>query len=179
MVKTSNAIKKEKIMKSDQDNTAYLDIETSFAGYITIIGIYLPINTNSIQLIRPDISSFNLLEILNDNNVGVIKTYNGERFDLPVIKKQLGIDLSALYFHYDVMYLCWQNNLKGGLKAVEKQLGILRETQGVDGVEAMKLWEAWESKADKSALDLLLKYNREDIELLVKVEEILLKKSLK
>lgn len=92
-----------------------------------------------------------------------IYTYNGACFDLPVIRGHLGIDLADAFPHRDLMRDCWAHGLKGGLKAVERQLGIHRDTEGIDGWMAMKLWEAHRG-GDAEALDLLLRYNREDVE---------------
>jgi uncharacterized protein YprB with RNaseH-like and TPR domain len=63
---------------------ANLDIETSFNNNITVIGIYFD-NGRMIQLVGDNITSENLLNALND--IETIYTYNGSRFDLPVIKK--------------------------------------------------------------------------------------------
>lgn len=156
----------------------YLDIETSYTGAITIIGLYAP-RTGTRQLVGGKVTAFNLLDALRE--VELIKTYNGDRFDLPVIQQKLGIDLKALYQHDDLMYRCWRQNLKGGLKAVERQLGLERQTQGVDGLQAMALWAEWEGLGNRQALERLLLYNREDVELLEQVEfrlEKLEKKSL-
>jgi len=38
------------------------------------------------------------------------------------------------------MYDCWSKNLYGGLKAVERQLGIERHLKDVNGYEAVRLW---------------------------------------
>ncbi len=155
------------------DQDVYLDIETSYSGQITIVGLFKPAHQQTIQLVAPDITSLGLLQVLDD--VGVIKTYNGARFDLPVIKRQLGLDLSALFTHRDLMYLCWQHGYKGGLKAVEQQLHIVRPSQGIDGHQAMALWRRWWEFRDHQALASLLQYNQDDVELLAQVEERLLK----
>ncbi|MCK5242923.1 ribonuclease H-like domain-containing protein [bacterium] len=151
--------------------TAYLDIETSYQGVITVIGIHF-LGDKTHQLVGKDITAMNLLDILNDT--AMIKTYNGNRFDLPVIRERLGVDLKALYPHQDLMYQCWKHHLKGGLKAVERQLGVNRDTEGVDGIQAMELWARWQDQGDEKSLQILLKYNREDIENLVEVEKKLL-----
>ncbi len=151
-----------------RQNAAYLDIETSYQGKITVVGIHFP-GQGTRQLVGDEISAMSVLEVLQP--AGVIKTYNGDRFDLPVIKQRLGLDVKALFPHEDIMYACWRQHLKGGLKAVERQLGLVRETEGVDGMEAMALWSKWQDHQDRRSLDLLLKYNREDVELLVIVEE--------
>jgi len=145
---------------------AYLDIETTglswLYGDITVIGIYLTDGGDSrlVQLVEWDITRDNLLEALE--GVHTIYTYNGHRFDLPFIQSYLGIDLASQYHHHDLMYDCWRNNLYGGFKAVEQQLGISRKLKGIAGREAVVLWWRYRNNNDKSALATLLKYNEED-----------------
>ena len=139
---------------------AYLDIETSFSGKITIIGIYHE-NDSLIQLVGNDITNSSLMSNLNKTTT--IVTYNGNRFDLPVIKNRLGTDLKEHFRSLDLMYECWRQNLYGGLKKVEEQLGIARNSRGIDGWEAMRLWERYIHNNDLKALKTLLYYNRDDV----------------
>ena len=90
-------------------------------------------------------------------------TYNGSRFDLPFIHSRLGINLAKVFTHIDLMYQCWRKNLYGGLKSVERQLGIERRLVGIDGYEAVKLWWRYVDSFDLDALNTLLEYNREDV----------------
>ena len=157
---------------------AYLDIETTglaFSGCdITVIGIHLcnGDETEFVQLVGRDITSYNILEALK--GVDIIYTYNGSRFDLPFIRSYLGVNLAAMFSHRDLMFDCWRNNLKGGLKAVERQLGINRELKGVDGYEAVRLWWKYVDSFDLDALNTLLEYNREDVVNLKTLKEMLL-----
>ena len=96
-------------------------------------------------------------------NTTTIVTYNGSRFDLPLIKNRLGTDLIEHFSSLDLMYECWRQNLYGGLKNVEEQLGITRDSQGIDGREAMRLWERYMHTNDLEALHALLNYNRDDV----------------
>ena len=137
---------------------AYLDIETSWQKTITIIGIYRP-GEGTTQLIAPEITRENLLQALA--GADRLFTYNGSAFDLPVIRRWLGIDLTGHVPHRDLMYDCRKRKLKGGLKGVERTLGIHRDTEGVDGLQAMRLWAAYQT-GDREALELLLRYNKED-----------------
>ena len=158
---------------------SYLDIETtgldSSDSEITVIGIYSVNDTESrlIQLVSPDITKDSLLAALE--NTGVLYTYNGRRFDVPFIEAKLGINLEALFHHHDLMYDCWNNNLRGGLKSVEKQLGIPRSTGGIGGVDAINLWMEYRNNGSKQALETLLAYNREDVVNLKALKEILLR----
>ncbi len=146
---------------------AYLDIETTglsrFYNEITVIGIYIVEGKNSrlVQFVGDAVNRDNLLEALE--GVGTIFTYNGSRFDLPFIRTCLDIDLASVYHHHDLMYDCWQKGLYGGFKAIERQLGIPRQLEGVDEFQAVMLWWRYRNYSDRSALALLLQYNKEDV----------------
>jgi len=157
---------------------AYLDIETtglspSYSG-ITVVGIYLcnGDDTSFIQLVGEDITIDSLLETLD--GVDIIYTYNGSRFDLPFIYTLLGVNLAKIFTHRDLMYDCWRNNLYGGFKAVERQLGIERRLTEVNGYEAVKLWWRYVDHFDLDALATLLEYNKEDVLNLKILREMLL-----
>jgi len=161
----------------DSPVEAFIDIETTGLSpresEITVIGFYIcsGMEARSVQLVGRDITSTEVLAILE--GVDTIYTYNGARFDLPFIYQHLGINLAEMYDHYDLMFQCWRNNLKGGLKGVEKQLGISRESEGVDGFEAIRLWYRYLYSADLDALETLLRYNLEDVVNLKTLKEIL------
>ena len=157
---------------------AYVDIETtglsSLYSEITVVGIYLCSgdDTRFIQLVGHEITDVNLMEVLE--GVDVLYTYNGSRFDLPFIHYRLGINLAGLFSHRDLMYDCWRNNLYGGFKAVERQLGIERRLKDVSGYEAVRLWWRYVNDYDEDALAILLEYNREDVINLKTLKEKLL-----
>lgn len=146
---------------------AYLDIETTGLSQdiddITVIGIYLCQGTEEklIQLYGGQVTKDNLIAALQ--GVSRIYTYNGKRFDLPFINVFLGINLENEFEHYDLMYTCWEHNLKGGFKAVERQLQIPRQTEGITGFDAVRLWWEYMDSYDEEALKLLLHYNKEDV----------------
>ena len=90
-------------------------------------------------------------------------TYNGHRFDLPFLHVRHGVNLEDQYKHIDLMNHCWRNNLYGGLKNVERTLGIQRKLTEVNGLEAVRLWWRYVNDYDENALKTLLEYNREDV----------------
>jgi uncharacterized protein YprB with RNaseH-like and TPR domain len=139
---------------------AYVDIETDDGRAITVVGVFRP-DRGCRQWVRPNFSRIELLNFLN--GVECLMSYNGARFDLPIIKDQLRVDLEATFPHRDLMLDCWAHNLKGGLKNVERLLGIHRDTEGIDGLAAIRLWNA-HRRGDAEALETLLRYNREDVE---------------
>ena len=146
---------------------AYLDIETTGlsaeASRITVIGIHLCSDDGDsfVQLVGDDITGDGLLQALD--GVDTIYTYNGDRFDLPFIHHRLGVDLTQTFKHCDLMYHCWQRGLHGGLKGVERQLGIPRRLREVNGYVAVLLWWRYVNDYDEKALHTLLEYNKEDV----------------
>ena len=146
---------------------AYLDIETtgltSSECVITVIGIHLCRggDVEFVQLVGREITAGSILEALS--GVDVIYTYNGSRFDLPFIRSQFGINLAEQFTHHDLMYDCWRNNLYGGLKSVERQLGIERRLKDMNSWEAVRLWWKYVDSFDLEALNKLLEYNKEDV----------------
>ena len=157
---------------------AYLDIETTGLSprysRITVIGIYLcnGDDTSFIQLVGEDITVDSLLETLD--GVDIIYTYNGSRFDLPFIYTLLGVNLAKILTHRDLMYDCWKDNLYGGFKAVERQLGIQRRLKDINGYEAVRLWWRYVNDYDEDSLSKLLEYNKEDVVNLKVLKERLL-----
>ena len=145
---------------------AYVDIETtglsSQNSEITVIGIGLSPGKHLevIQLVEEDVTRVKLLRVLK--GVGALYTYNGDSFDLPFIRAHLGVDLAERFEHQDLKFNCWDRGLYGGLKAVERKLGIRRKLP-LEGADAVRLWEEYKQHGDNKALQTLLAYNQEDI----------------
>ncbi len=146
---------------------AYLDIETTglsrHACELTVIGIATETGEEleTVQLVGDEITGDALANVLA--SVDEVYTYNGSRFDLPFIKNKLDLDVKKLTAHTDLMYACWTQKLKGGLKAVERKLQIARQLADMDGFMAVKLWFRYLNDNDTDALQTLLTYNSEDV----------------
>jgi len=144
----------------------YLDIETTGCSRysdLTVVGVGLVQGEQRRfgQLFGDQITADAVLGLLD--GVDEMYTYNGARFDLPFIERRLGIDLPGQFAHTDLMYNCWRQNLKGGLKVVEVRLGIARGLPDMNGFMAVKLWWDYVNDNDLEALRVLLEYNREDV----------------
>lgn len=146
---------------------AYIDIETTGLSRdfcdITIMGIGVERagRVLTVQLMGNNLSELKIVRALK--GIDRIYTYNGSRFDLPFIKTKLNIDLKQIIEHRDLMYDCWKQNLKGGLKAVERRLGIKRRLADMNGYMAVRLWWQYYNDGDREALKKLLLYNKEDV----------------
>lgn len=144
-----------------QDDAVYLDIETN--GYysgITVVGLSDGVETKTF------VRGFNLDRSLLENELKKYKmvvTFNGASFDLPVIKRYFGLNID--FPHVDLRFVCQRVGLSGGLKQIEKTLGIRRrpEVEGFCGEDAVSLWENWRATGDRDYLDKLVWYNEEDI----------------
>lgn len=141
---------------------AFLDIETTGLDIgrdaLTVVGLYDGSRRRS--FIRGD-NLEDLPRALEDRQLLV--TFNGSRFDVPFLRHAFPrMRLDQL--HMDVMNPLHRLGYWGGLKRIERRLGIERsdETAGMSGFDAVRLWEAYEA-GDDDALDTLVAYNLEDV----------------
>jgi len=148
---------------------AYLDIETCAGGAVTVVGIYRE-DRGFRQLVGGQITDVSVWEALD--GVDTLCTYNGDRFDLPILERQTRLDLRSGFKSLDLLRECRRVGLKGGLKRMEERFGIARATRGMNGWDALQLWARYENAGDQEALGLLLEYNREDVMNLVQLERI-------
>jgi uncharacterized protein YprB with RNaseH-like and TPR domain len=145
------------------DRIGFLDIETN-GGYsadsITVIGVY-----NGDES-RVYVKGRDLEEFARDaDKYALWVTFFGTGFDLPFLRRRFP-DLPLDQMHIDLCPALRRLGYKGGLKRIEQQIGISRdeEIDGMSGYDAVRLWREWRSRKDQGALDLLLAYNRADIE---------------
>ncbi len=153
---------KWRVFRSFQQKALYLDIETtgSFQGgdEITLIGIY------DGQQVRTFINGSTLDEFETAlDPEALLITYSGSGFDLPFIRRWFR-HLHLPPAHIDLRYLLHRLGYRGGLKAIEKQLGITRDPDldGLDGYDAVMLWKAYQW-GDEPSLARLIRYNTLDI----------------
>ncbi len=146
-----------------KDDAAYLDIETDGLerdSTVTVVTVHRKNNTYTLTH-GIDLDAASLSDALEGTKILV--TFNGSCFDVPVLRNSFPkVDLDMP--HYDLRFACRKVGLKGGLKGIEKELGIIRDDdiEGVDGEDAVRLWKQWEKRGDKDALRILTEYNRAD-----------------
>src|SRR5574341_2688516 len=139
---------------------AYLDIETGTGGLVTVVGIYRE-DRGLLQLVGGEITDVAVWGALE--GVETLCTFNGDRFDLPLLERQTRLDLRSRFRSLDLLRECRRVGLKGGLKKMEERFGIARSTRGMNGWDALNLWARYETAGDPGALALLLAYNPDDI----------------
>ncbi len=144
-----------------KDEAAYLDIETSnYQGDITVVGIY---DGNQVMtLVKGKNLERNILqETLN--RYKLLITFNGASFDLPMIKKYFNPKMD--HAHIDLRHVCAKLGMTGGLKQIEKSIGIERPeiVKGMDGGDAALLWRMYKATGNEKFLKVLIQYNEEDI----------------
>jgi len=139
----------------------YLDIETDGgcdASAITVIGIYDGVRVKS--FVRGE----NLEEFAEEiNRYALVVTFNGATFDLPFLRRAFpGVPLDQL--HVDLRYMLARLGYRGGLKQIEREVGLAREQEiaGLSGEDAVVLWNEYR-RGSAEALELLLKYNAADV----------------
>jgi len=152
----------------------YMDIETTGTsvhdGYVTMVGLYR--NGRMRTLIHGDsLSSERLQDELDQADLLV--TFFGSVFDIPYLKnafRNVRFDLP----HFDVCFAARRLGFRGGLKRIERELAIVRDSDigALDGWEAVRLWRRWRA-GDSAALELLIRYNQADTQNLEALSELL------
>jgi len=151
----------------------YVDIETS--GFspqkndITIIGLLC--DGQFEQFVENiNLRAYYVDEFIMQHEPTELIGFNNINFDIPFMK-EFGIETLSNMKHTDLMHQCHVLNLMGGLKKVEQILGIERKYEPLNFFQQKALWAKWINNNDHTALDRLLKYNKEDVINLPLVEE--------
>ena len=157
--------------------TMFLDIETTglsrYYDKITIVGWSI----NGVFKIAYEETGFD--ELFRDlNNAAVLVTFNGAIFDVPFLRNAF-TDLSIPEAHVDLRFFSKRVGLTGGQKAIEPQVGYIRDASigDIDGKEAPILWYKY-CGGDIDSLRKLITYNHSDIEGMKRIMDYTCKKYL-
>jgi uncharacterized protein YprB with RNaseH-like and TPR domain len=153
-----------------------LDIETTGLSYphkVTCICLFDGMEIFQFTRTR-NLDDF--IDFWEDKDDAILLTYNGTKFDLPFINQSL--HWKNPYPHLDLMHVLHKMGIKGGLKGSEVKLGISRDEnlKGIDGFQAVQLWNQYVETDISDYLDLLVAYNQEDTINLHKILQIISEK---
>jgi len=127
-----------------KEDAVFLDIETtglSDNAQVTVVGLFDGIDTKTM------IRNINFDEGILKNEIlkyKLVVTFNGASFDIPFLSKRYQ-NLVPRIPHFDLRFACSRIGLKGGLKTIERKLGIerqnniVRELRGGDAIELMSI----------------------------------------
>ncbi|MFN3505558.1 MAG: ribonuclease H-like domain-containing protein, partial [Caldimicrobium sp.] len=126
----------------NEEKALFLDIETEGLSKerndITVIGIFK--ENRYFAFVR----GYNFERVISHLvQAPIWITFGGENFDLPFIKKTF-TNLPLPKYHIDLYHYTSLMGYRGGLKKIEKMLGLERKTEGMTGYDAVKLWKKWQ-----------------------------------
>ncbi len=152
------------------DRALFLDIETTgLCGEFDDVTVIGALGHGKLALF---IKGINLEEFpAYVEQFPLLVSYNGSQFDVPFLRAhfpQARLDQA----HIDLRFVLASLGYKGGLKAVERRLGLRRDPaiEGTDGFEAVRLWHCYR-RGDRAALEKLILYNVTDVANLVELAE--------
>jgi uncharacterized protein YprB with RNaseH-like and TPR domain len=155
------------------DRAAFLDIETDGLerdSTVTVVTVHK--KNDTVTLINGKGLDTESLACALDG-CSMLVTFNGSCFDVPVLRNSFP-SVSFDMPHFDLRFACRKVGMTGGLKRIERTVGIERSDaiSDVDGEEAVRLWNQWKYHGDRQALDTLAEYNRADTINLEKLSDI-------
>jgi uncharacterized protein YprB with RNaseH-like and TPR domain/predicted nuclease with RNAse H fold len=145
-----------------RNECVFLDIETTglspYFDEVTVIGLF------DGKDYKVFVKGENLEKFLQElNRFSMVVTFNGSLFDLRFIQNHFPtVKLPPV--HIDLRFTTRRLGLSGGLKVVEQRLGLRRprDVERLTGYDATILWSRY-LRGDRSALELLIKYNMQDV----------------
>jgi len=139
-----------------------IDVEVAYVnGPISVIGLYRPRNGEMVcdsYISGINLTKENLLQAFA--GCKMLISFNGKSFDIPAINQQFPGIIPSDVPHLDLYLFAKQLNLNTGLKVLETTFNIDRGAEKKH--VAVRLWNRYISYKDKSALDSLIEYNRQD-----------------
>jgi uncharacterized protein YprB with RNaseH-like and TPR domain len=140
----------------------WFDIETTgiswYDNHATVISAYMDGKLLDFKY-GENLDDF--LELVDRSRLLV--SFNGSGYDIPFLEQTYHIP-SLDCPHVDLRWISYHMGYRGGLKIIEKSVGIERpgEVSGIDGLEAIDLFYRWQG-GDSDAGRKLMVYCRADV----------------
>ncbi|APE94668.1 ribonuclease H-like domain-containing protein [Halodesulfurarchaeum formicicum] len=149
-----------RLYENFREETLFLDIETTGLdkrrNVVTTVSLHQGGETTTLVRGR-DLTAERLQSHLED--AALLSTFNGAQFDVPFL--ETAFDIAVDVPHLDLRFLSQRLGLSGGLKEIERTVGIERDRPDISGRDAIRLWREYE-RGDQAALETLCEYNRAD-----------------
>ena len=147
------------------DRASFFDIETSGLEIDSIVTLVCCWHGGEPLRFLANENLDDFLDLLDD--VKLLVSFNGSGFDVPRVLGRFHIpELPCA--HVDLRWLCHHAGWRGGLKNIERGLGLNRpaDLEGLGGAEAVWLWQAWAERQDEQARRTLERYCSADTAML-------------
>lgn len=151
-----------RILADFLDDATFLDIETSGDELQPEITLIIAKHRGRLHIFTAEQNLDQFLHLLDDITFWV--TFNGISFDVPQLENHFHIPLRDIA-HVDLRWTCYHAQLRGGLKEIERAIGLVRPADliGVDGAEAAWLWQRWKLTGNPKLLQKLTRYCAADV----------------
>ncbi|HMO05680.1 MAG TPA: ribonuclease H-like domain-containing protein [Kiritimatiellia bacterium] len=151
-----------RILADFRDRATYLDIETSGDQLRPEITLIIVKHRGVLHTFTAEHNLEAFLPLLDE--ISLLVTFNGASFDVPQLENHFHIPLRDLP-HIDLRWSCYHAGLRGGLKEIERSIGLVRPADliGMDGGEADWLWRRWKDTGNRSLLQRLTRYCAADV----------------
>ncbi|OGQ99033.1 MAG: hypothetical protein A2284_02730 [Deltaproteobacteria bacterium RIFOXYA12_FULL_61_11] len=144
------------------ERLSYFDLETDGLWPYGRITLIVCLHRGRLWLFRADRDLDAFLDLLEE--VDLLVSFNGTCFDVPMVLQHYHIpELPCA--HLDLRWVCHHLGWKGGLKAIEQAVGLQRPPGifGLDGEDAILLWQRWIHRRDRQAFTTLVRYCAADV----------------
>ena len=152
-----------RILQHFWEKCTFFDIETTSLNYLEarISTLACWHKGELLQFTRGE-NLDDFLDLLEECELLV--SFNGGSFDVPFVLNTWHLPELPCP-HLDVRWVCYHQGYRGGQKAIEQQLGLLRprELADVRGEDAVWLWERWSQYGCAESLHLLKEYCARDV----------------
>ncbi|MGA1193283.1 MAG: ribonuclease H-like domain-containing protein [Kiritimatiellia bacterium] len=144
------------------DRATFLDIETSGDELRPEITTIIAKHAGRLHIFTAERNLDDFLHLLDDITFWV--TFNGASFDVPQLENHFHIPMRDIA-HVDLRWVCYHAQLRGGLKEIERAIGLTRPPDliGMDGAEADWLWRRWKHTGNEKLVQRLVRYCAADV----------------
>jgi uncharacterized protein YprB with RNaseH-like and TPR domain len=143
-------------------SAAFIDVETTgLSWHYCHASVIAAFHNGAIHSFRYGENLDEFLDLVE--NAELLVTFNGNCFDIPFLEKTFNIPAINCP-HIDLRWIAWHRGRRGGLKQIERAMGIRRPAcvEGVDGFEAVDLFYRWQ-QGDLEARQTLIRYCAADV----------------